>query len=219
VDKKGFAYLIEACGMLARRGRKFSCRIVGAGPLQAKLQSQIDQLGLHDRVDLVGPLPQGEVIKEMRSAAVLAMPCIVSADGDRDGLPNVIQEALALGTPVVTTDVTGIPEVVRHMDTGVQVPQCDAKALAYAIEQLLENPDLGVQLASAGRRLIEAEFDIRRNTARRREIFRSAAARVTPPWLERTGAHDSNRAIVPVAPMESCATVADEPSALLQETG
>jgi glycosyltransferase involved in cell wall biosynthesis len=219
VDKKGFADLIDACGILAKRGRKFSCRIVGSGPLQAKLQSRIDQLVLHDRVALVGSLPQGEVIKEMQRAAALAAPCIVSPDGDRDGLPNVIQEALALGTPVVSTDVTGIPEVVRHLDTGVQVPQRNPKALADALERLLENADLRVQLASAGRRLIEAEFDIRRNTARRREIFRSAVAHAIPPWLKPGVQEDPIRAVAEKVESESCAKVEDEPPLLLQEIG
>src|SRR5262249_17364607 len=156
--------------LLAQRGRDFSCRIVGQGPLYAALEGRIKELGLDKRVTLIGPLPQGEVIKEMHAAAVLAVPCIVSDDGDRDGLPNVIQEALALGTPVVSTDVTGIPEIVRHLETGWQVPQRDARTLAEALDQLLGDPEMRVRLAEAARRLIERDFDIRRNTARRRAI-------------------------------------------------
>jgi glycosyltransferase involved in cell wall biosynthesis len=172
VEKKGFADLLKACGLLALRGRRFSCRIVGAGVLREELRSRVDDLGLSGRVELVGPRPQAEVIEEMRRAAVLAMPCIVGEDGDRDGLPNVIQEALALGTPVISTDVTGIPEVVRHGETGLKVPQKDPEALADALESLLVDPELRVRLARGGRDLIEAEFDIRRNTARRRALFR-----------------------------------------------
>src|SRR5262249_27760256 len=130
-------------------------------------------------VDLVGPLPQGAVIQEMHRAALLAAPCVVGRDGDRDGLPNVIQEALALGTPVVTTDVTGIPEVVRDGDTGLQVPQHDSKALARAMERLLAEPQLRVQLAAAGRRLIEAEFDIRLTSQRRRAMFAACSSNAT----------------------------------------
>ena len=175
VEKKGFADLIDACALLARRpGREFRCRIVGVGALEAPLRAQIERLGLQDRVELTGPLPQGDVIQEMRGACVLAMPCIVGSDGDRDGLPNVIQEALALGTPVVSTDVTGIPEVVRDGETGLQVPQRDPRALAEALDRLLTDPRLRVHLAAGGRRLIEAEFDIRRNAERRRALFRSA---------------------------------------------
>jgi glycosyltransferase involved in cell wall biosynthesis len=176
VEKKGFADLIDACELLASRGRDFRCRIVGAGALRAELLAQAERLGLLGRVELVGPLPQAEVIREMHAAAVLAMPCVVGKDGDRDGLPNVIQEALALGTPVVTTDVTGIPEVVRDGQTGLQVPQRDPPALAAALDRLLADPDLRVRLAAGGRRLIEAEFDIRRNTEVRRALFRASVA-------------------------------------------
>ena len=174
VEKKGFADLVEACSLLAGRGRAFRCRIVGTGLLQGELQAQIDRLGLREQVELVGPLPQGGVIREIQRAAALAVPCVIARDGDRDGLPNVIQEALALGTPVVSTDVTGIPEVVRDGETGLQVPQRDPPALAAALDRLLADPELRVRLASGGRRLIEAEFDIRRNTERRRAMFRAS---------------------------------------------
>jgi glycosyltransferase involved in cell wall biosynthesis len=172
VEKKGFAVLIDACALLLQRGRPFQCRIIGDGTLQGDLEERIERLGLTGQIDLVGPRPQNEVINEMRQAAVLAMPCVVGEDGDRDGLPNVIQEALALGTPVVSTDVTGIPEVVRDGETGLQVPQGDPVALATALDRLLTDPDLRVLLARQGRDLIEAEFDIRQNTARRRSLFR-----------------------------------------------
>ncbi len=175
VEKKGFSDLVDACALLAGRGRSFTCRIYGSGPLKAPLRAQIERLGLRNRVELVGPHPQAEIIKAMQGAAVLAMPCIIGKDGDRDGLPNVIQEALALGTPVVTTDVTGIPEVVRDGETGLQVPQRDPAALANALERLLLDSALRVRLATGARRLIEAEFDIRRNTERRRAIFRAGA--------------------------------------------
>jgi glycosyltransferase involved in cell wall biosynthesis len=174
VEKKGFDDLVEACALLAGRGRAFRCRIVGTGLLQGQLQAQIDRLGLRERVELVGPLPQGEVVREIQRAAALAVPCVIAKDGDRDGLPNIIQEALALGTPVISTDVTGIPEVVRDGETGLLVPQHDPPALADALDRLLANPELRVRLASGGRRLIETEFHIHRNTERRRVMFRAS---------------------------------------------
>jgi glycosyltransferase involved in cell wall biosynthesis len=185
VEKKGFADLVEACALLAGRGRQFMCRIIGHGALKDPLRDQVERLGLRGRVELTGPRPQSDIIKEVQGAAVVAAPCVVGKDGDRDGLPNVIQEALALGTPVVTTDVTGIPEVVRDGDTGLQVPQYSPAALAGAIERLLRDRDLRVHLAARGRRLIEAEFDIRRNTARRRALFQAAADGTAPFVRER----------------------------------
>jgi glycosyltransferase involved in cell wall biosynthesis len=180
VEKKGFGDLVRACAILRERGLHFSCRIVGAGPCREALQEQIRALDLPKRVEMIGARPQREVIEEINGAAAVAAPCIVCPDGDRDGLPNVIQEALALGTPVVSTDVTGIPEVVRDHDTGLQVPQRDPPALAAALECLLTDPKLRVRLAENARRMMEAEFDIRRNTARRREMFQTAAQRMAP---------------------------------------
>ena len=171
VEKKGFEDLVEACAILRNQGRQFHCRIIGSGPLRDALQTRIARLALSECVKLVGPRPQSEVIQEIQNAAVLAVPCIVGEDGDRDGLPNVIQEALALGTPVISTDVTGIPEVVRDGDTGLQVPQRDPLALASAIGRLLGDAHLSMRLAANARRLMEAEFNIHRNTERRRTIF------------------------------------------------
>jgi glycosyltransferase involved in cell wall biosynthesis len=177
VEKKGFADLLQACALLSGRVPSFTCQIFGSGVLKTELRAQIERLGLRGRVEMMGPRPQGEIIKAVQGAAVLAAPCIVCKDGDRDGLPNVIQEALALGTPVVSTNVTGIPEVVRHGETGLQIPQHDPPALARALERLLADGELRVRLATAARRLIETEFDIRRNTERRRALFRDAAGR------------------------------------------
>jgi glycosyltransferase involved in cell wall biosynthesis len=180
VEKKGFGDLIEACALLKARGRDFRCRIAGVGKLQAALQEQIERGRVQDRVKLIGPRPQNEIAREIQAASVLAAPCIVADDGDRDGLPNVIQEALALGTPVVTTDVTGIPEVVRDGARGLLVPQRDPPALADALERLLTDSRLRVRLAEGARRFMEAEFDIHRNTAQRRAMFRSAVERFRP---------------------------------------
>jgi glycosyltransferase involved in cell wall biosynthesis len=180
VEKKGFGDLIDACALLAVRGRSFRCRIAGVGSLQAALQEQIARCRLQDQVTLIGPRPQNEIAREMQSAAVLAAPCTVAEDGDRDGLPNVIQEALALGTPVVSTDVTGIPEVVRDGERGLLVRQHDPQALADALDRLLADTGMRVRLAEEARRFMEAEFDIHRNTARRRVMFRSAVERFRP---------------------------------------
>jgi glycosyltransferase involved in cell wall biosynthesis len=174
IEKKGFGDLIDACSILVRRSGTFECRIIGTGKLHIELAEQIRRLDLESRVHLVGPLRQAEVVREMQNAAVLAAPCIVANDGDRDGLPNVIQEALALGLPVVATDVTGIPEVIQPGKTGLRVPQRDPEALAASIAQLLEDSALRVRLATEGRRLIEVEFDIRRNTQHRRHLFRTS---------------------------------------------
>ncbi len=183
VEKKGFADLIDACAILARRGWDFRCEIIGAGALEADLRDHIERLGLWGRVRLLGSRPQGEVIRHVQSAAVFAAPCVVGADGNRDGLPTVLLEAMALGTPCVSTDVTGIPEVLRHGETGLMVPQHDPVSLAEALEQLLDHRALRVRLAAQARRLIESEFDIHRNAGHIRDIF-TAASTATPERVQ-----------------------------------
>jgi colanic acid/amylovoran biosynthesis glycosyltransferase len=175
VEKKGFEDLIEACAILAKRNRCFSCQIIGTGALEASLRAQIERLGLQSIVELTGPRPQVEVIECVKRAAALVLSCVVSQDGDRDGLPTVLLEAMALGIPCVSTDVTGIPEVVRDGETGLMVPQRDPTALATAMERLLADSGLRVRLASAARRVIEADFDIDRSAALLRGVFRKAA--------------------------------------------
>lgn len=171
VEKKGFPDLIDACAALAAEGREFRCAIVGDGPQQALLRERIVAAGLQSRVRLLGVRVQDEVSRLIRQAAVLAAPCVVGADGDQDGLPTVLLEAMALGTPCVATDVTGIPEVLRDGETGLMVAQHAPRALAAALGVLLDDAPLRARLARNARRLMEAEFDIHRNTARMRELF------------------------------------------------
>lgn len=177
VEKKGFHDLVEACALLADGGLDFTCRIIGDGQLAPELRQRISELGLGGRVELMGPWPQSVIRKEVQASAVFAAPCVIGSDGNRDGLPTTLLEAMALGTPCISTNVTGIPEVLRHEETGLMVAQHDPAALARALGRLLGNPDVRVRLAVQARRLVEDRFDAVRNTARLRDIFRSAARR------------------------------------------
>jgi glycosyltransferase involved in cell wall biosynthesis len=174
VEKKGFDFLIRAAAELKRRRVDFSCLIVGHGEMEQALKSLISELRVGDRVELSGPRPQNEVVDLLSSSAVLAAPCVVGADGNRDGLPTVLLEAMALGTPCVSTDVTGVPEVLRDGQTGLAVPQRDPMRLAAALERLLDDAELGRRLAGAARALIESEFDQSRTSAQLRRIFAAA---------------------------------------------
>lgn len=176
VEKKGFHILIEAMLILKERGVAARCTIIGAGEDEARLRTQIAVCGLGDSVRLIGPMPQRDVIEHMRSAALLACPCVVSRDGNRDGLPTVLIEAMALGLPVVSTDVVGIPELVRDDRTGLCVAEGDPAALADAMQRLLGDTALRQRLSRDARALIEAEFEINRNAARQREVFARALA-------------------------------------------
>lgn len=174
VEKKGFVDLIEACALMARNGVSFHCEIIGSGPEEASLRARIAQLGLKECVTLLGPRPQSEVIEQIQSASVFVAPCIEAEDGNRDGLPTVLLEAMALGTPCISTPVTGIPEVVRDGETGLLAPEHDPAALAHTLQCLLDQPALGLDLAVQARRLMESEFDIHRNAAQLRSMFQGA---------------------------------------------
>lgn len=180
VEKKGFDVLIDACGILARAGTPFACRIVGAGALEATLREQITRLALESHVELLGPLPRLDVVRHVQGAAVMAAPCVVSTDGDRDGLPTVLLEAMALGTPCVSTSVTGIPEVLHEGVTGVLVPERNPQQLAEALDRLLRDRALRVRIASAARALIERSFDERQNAEHIRDIFHAPIMRDVP---------------------------------------
>jgi colanic acid/amylovoran biosynthesis glycosyltransferase len=177
VEKKGFLDLVEACRLLAHRGCNFTCQIVGSGELESQLADQIRQFDLEGKVFLLGPRPQSEVIELVRGSAAFAAPCVVGEDGNRDGLPTVLLEAMALGTPCVSTDVTGIPEILHHGKTGLMVPQRDPLALSQALERLLIDSELRVCLAAQARSLIESRFNGQDNAARVRECFRLAGRR------------------------------------------
>lgn len=178
IEKKGFPVLVEACAQLAARGVGFRCEIAGDGEEHDALAAQIARLGLGERVHLLGARSPEQVKALIARAAVLALPCVIASNGDRDGLPTVLLEAMALGTPCVGTDVTGIPEALTDGETGLGVPQHDAAALAQACERLLGDAALRVSLAERARALIEQRFSSAANTRRLRALWGAAPLRV-----------------------------------------
>jgi len=165
-EKKGFAYLLEACRLLKDAGYDFVCQIVGEGPLRDALQAQIRQLSLGDIVVLCGALPHQQVIEKYRRATLFVLPCVLGGDGDRDGIPNVILEAMAMELPVVSTRHSGIPEVVEDGVNGLLAPPEDAQALAAAVAKLLDDPASGRQYGTRARHTILENFDLARNVKR-----------------------------------------------------
>jgi glycosyltransferase involved in cell wall biosynthesis len=163
VEKKGLEDLVHACALLRDGGRSFSCHIVGTGALEKTLTQQIRQLGLDRCVTLEGALDQDAVAAWYRRATLLALPCRLARDGDRDGIPNVLIEAAACGLPIVTTPVSGIPELIEDGISGLLVPPRNPAALAGAMERLLQSADLRQHLRVAARKTVEQTFDLHRN--------------------------------------------------------
>ncbi|MEM9816747.1 MAG: glycosyltransferase [Cyanobacteria bacterium P01_D01_bin.6] len=162
-EKKGFPYLLDACHRLKQAQVPFHCKIVGFGPLESRIQAQLATLGLDDDVTLVGKLTQDEVIEQYHQADVFVLPCLVTEDGDRDGIPNVLLEAMATGLPVISTAISGITELVQSGANGLLVPEKDAAAIAQALTLLSQTPALRQELGRAGSRTVHQNFTLAHN--------------------------------------------------------
>lgn len=170
VETKGFHTLVEACARLRAMSLAADCLIIGEGPERERLTHLIATLQLAERVTLFGKLPPAEVAARYSQASLLVMPSCVR-NNDRDGIPNVLLEAMAMGIPVVSTRVSGIPELVRDNETGLLVEPDDPQALADAIARLLSDPLLAERLARAGRDLVLHEFNIYKSARRLQRLF------------------------------------------------
>lgn len=163
VEKKGFRYLVEACRILRDRGRRFRCAIIGEGDERGDLEQRVARYALDGDVSLPGARSHAEVIRTIKQAEAFVLPCVVGEDGDRDGLPTVLLEAMAVGVPVISTPVAGIPEIIGHERTGLLVEEKDPESLADAIDTLLGSRTLREMLRASAIAKIRAHFDLARN--------------------------------------------------------
>jgi len=171
VEKKGLSNLIAAADILRRHGCLFHLEIIGSGPQREALKAQAKRLGLAERVKLSGAQPHDAVCFAYQRASVFVLPCVVASDGDRDGIPNVLLEAMASGVPVISTPISGIPELIESGRDGLLVPSNDPAALAAAIEALLASQELRERLASAARAKIETSFSLDASAERLLALF------------------------------------------------
>jgi len=165
-QKKGHNYLIAACDMLAERGVNFECHIIGSGHLKDSLNKQIERANLQRHVHLLGPMSSPEVFDAYRQHDLFVLPSVIADDGDRDGIPVVMMEAGAVGLPLISSNVSGIPELVRHRQTGILVPPQEVPPLADAIAALANDPELRQLLGRQASQLIFEEFNVEINVAR-----------------------------------------------------
>ena len=170
-EKKGQTYLVEACRLLKQRGLDFVCHLIGEGQTRAALEQQIQQAGLSGLVRLEGGKPRDEVARMLGQADVVALPSIVTKSGKMEGIPVALMEPLACEVPVVSTRISGIPELVEDGVTGLLVPPQDAVALADALARLAANPELGRQMGRAGRAKVLREFDLSDNTTKLSQLM------------------------------------------------
>jgi len=178
VEKKGFDVLVEAISILAARGIPLRCWIAGEGPERERLGGLVLERNLESRVEFLGATPQDRLAADLyRRAHVLAQPSIVASDGDQDGIPTVILEAMSVGLPVVATPVSGIPEAVVDGETGLLAPAGNAVALADALSLVLADDALAARLALGARRLIEERFSLRENAQHFVRLLRRPAKR------------------------------------------
>ena len=171
--KKGFDCAVEACSRLDRSGILFSFEIVGDGPEKERLAALIDQYGLNGKVKLLGAKSNDEVASLLNSAGIFLMPCIRDENGDMDGIPVAMMEAMACGIPVVSSRISGIPDLVRDGENGFLVEPGNAVAVAEKLTQLIHKTDLIERFGVMARRHVMDQFDMEKNAEKLRELINS----------------------------------------------
>ena len=159
VPKKGYDDLLNALKLLKSSGLDFQFSHIGSGEMERQIRARVQALNLENQVRLLGTLPHGEVIKHYRKAHCFVLACKVAANGDRDGIPNVLVEAMAVGVPVISTSVSAIPELIKNGVTGILVEPGEPDMLAGAIQHLLFHPENYRDQVKQARSKVEKEFD------------------------------------------------------------
>lgn len=169
---KGLPVLIDACAILRAEGLSFRCTIVGDGPMRGALESRIRALGLDGSVSLAGSRPEKEVARMMSEADLFVLPSVVAPDGQMEGIPVALMEAMASARPVISTTISGIPELVDDGVGGLLVEPGDAAALAAAMRSLLDNPVRARRLGLQARQRVLRDFALADCTARLAALLR-----------------------------------------------
>jgi glycosyltransferase involved in cell wall biosynthesis len=177
IPKKGFDILVQACAILHEKRVPFEAIIVAEGGEHEKeIRRLITANGLENSVFLPGPMSQSQLFDEYQKASAFCLPCRVLENGDRDGIPNVLMEAMAVGVPVVSTPISGIPELIHDGVNGLLVPSEDSRALAEAFLRLINDNRLAKNLSRNAQETIESRFNGDKLAAHMANLLRECAA-------------------------------------------
>jgi len=170
-EKKGLPTLYQALARLRDKGIDFRHTLIGDGDDRDKILELINELNLSDRCSWLGAQTHKEVLNHFRKSDLFILSCQIAKNGDRDGIPNVLVESLAMGVPAISTDVSAIPELIRDNLTGKIITPENSKAMADAIENLLRDSVLRQTIMAAGKKQVKEHFDNTRLTAKLGDIF------------------------------------------------
>ena len=173
VEKKGLPTILRALADLRKQGLEFRYVLIGTGDDEQKVRDMIRELGLESVTELTGTLPHDRVIEHFHKADLFVLGCRVAATGDRDGVPNVLVESMAMGVPAVGTTISALPELIEDGETGLLVEPEDPEALAGAIHRMLTDQELRAKVIPAARKKVEQDFDNRVLIKELGEIYRS----------------------------------------------
>lgn len=180
-EKKGHRVLFQALALGGPNVDRIQLDLIGDGPLREELVRLADELGINDRVTFHGSRTETEVRDALAAADMFVLPSVIAADGQMEGLPVSLMEALACGLPTISTALSGIPEIIIDGETGLLATPGDARSLRDALESIIENPSAAKQYARAGRQLVEQEFDLDTATAELSQLFEQHTTKATEP--------------------------------------
>jgi len=172
VEKKGIEYLFQACQIMKRKGKDFEIVLIGDGPLLKTYHRLSRKLDMEDKVLFKKVMPQEEIIEELKRSDIFVLPSVITKSGDRDILPNSLKEAMAMEIPVITTNISGIEELVEDDVSGLLVSPEDPMAIARALERLMTDPGLRERMGKEGRIKVIKEFNVHVEAKKLIEVFR-----------------------------------------------
>jgi glycosyltransferase involved in cell wall biosynthesis len=160
VPKKGHIYAVDAISILSEEYPNIEYHIVGGGDGESEIRRRVERQGIDSNVRFLGKVSDSRLRREFSEAAAFVLPCVIDGTGNRDGIPVVLMEAMAMRTPCISTYVSGIPELITDDETGLLVPERDGDALADAIKSLLEDPGRRESLRASARSYLESNHRI-----------------------------------------------------------